>query len=262
MKKIISVLMIALIAIVLIGCSSAEAPTGFAPNQVVEAYAYTHGGYVGQAVVTTDADGRLDVTLDEAFLPHSLAVVTVGEDGWTEDNTVFYIQRGSEVRVAKWVEYDGTVYTGSTVGTALVYVAADENGEAAGNTVLEKAILRNHSTMEAYYDIIAAGGFKIFKEFGGQAEAVETTNYGGLFKRGSEYWNFGLGWMGNIEAIEEFAETTGVGFSPAEIVRASEEDSDGMRKWSVADAVTGATASDFYDYFGLIQKAVGQLKMQ
>ncbi|MFW5737380.1 MAG: hypothetical protein ACOCYX_00570, partial [Spirochaetota bacterium] len=55
--------------------SDAEAPTGFVPDQSVEAYAYVHGGYVGQVVATTDDEGEFSVTIDEAFLPHTLAIV-------------------------------------------------------------------------------------------------------------------------------------------------------------------------------------------
>jgi hypothetical protein len=38
------------------------------------------------------------------------------------------------------------------------------------------------------------------------------------------------------------------------------EDSEGLQKWAVADVVTGATASDFKDYFGLVLLAAAQLK--
>jgi hypothetical protein len=260
MKKIIAAAIAAIVLVALISCGT-EAPVteGYAPNQMVEAYAYSHGGYVGQAVITTDAEGMIDVSINEAFLPHTLAVVDLEADEWTEDNTVYYLQRGSEVRVAKFVEYAGTVYVGTTVGSALAYVEADEEGNPAGGTILEKAILRNQSTMAAYYANIAAGKFKTFTEFGGSATAVTTTSYGGLFKKGSEYWNFGIGWAGNIEAIETFAEENGTAFAFDDMVRQA-EDSEGLRKWAVADVVTGATASDFKDYFGLVLLAAAQLK--
>ncbi len=255
MRNAITALVAALVLFTLISCGgNAPAAEGYAPNQSVEAYLYSHGGYVGQAAITTDAEGNMDVTLDEAFLPHTLAIVDIEADEWTEENTVFYVQRGDEVRVAKFVEYDGTVYVGTTVGTALAYVAADENGMPAGSKSLEKLILRNQGTMAAYYDNIAAGSFKTFTEFGGAATTVTGTSYGGLTKLDSEYWNFGIGWKGNMEAIETFAEESGVAFSFDEMVR------QGDNFWAVADAVTGATASDFRDYFSLILMAEAQLK--
>lgn len=257
MRTVGSILIAALATIALVSCGSdVAAPTGYAPGQTVEAYAYTHGGYVGQAVVTTDDAGSIDVTLDEAFLPHSLAIVDIESDQWNEDNTASYVQRGDTVYVARYIAYDGTNYTGTTVGTSLVYVASDEQGNAAGNTELEKAILRNESTMANWYDVIEAGGFQIFTEFGGEPIPVTTTEYGSVTKRGSEYWNFGIGWTGNIEAIEEAAQQFGVSYSLDELERGSDN------FWSVADATTGATASDFPDYFALIQQAVARLAVQ
>jgi hypothetical protein len=260
MRKFIAVIISAIALISFISCGN-EAPVaeGYAPNQQVEAFAYTHGGYVGQAVIATDADGNLDVTLNEAFLPHTLALVDMESGDWTEDNTAYYVSRGNQARVAKYVEYAGTVYVGSTVGGALIYVEADEAGMPAGGTDLEKIILRNQASMAAYFDAIAAGEFKVMTEFGAPATPVTTTSYGSLFKRGSGYWTNGQTWLGNMEAIESFVEEYGAAYSFDEMVRRA-EDNNGLQKWAVADVVTGATASDFKDYFSLILMAEAQLK--
>ncbi|MFW6364150.1 MAG: hypothetical protein ACOC0D_09920 [Spirochaeta sp.] len=257
MKKLGFFLMITIVAAALIGCGGTDtASNGYAPDQTVEAYAYVHGGYVGQAVVTTNDEGAIDVTLDEAFLPHTLAVVDMESDEWDEDNTVYYVSRGNEVRVAKYIAYDGTNYTGVTVGGALAYVESGDDGEPAGASILEKSIIRNEDTMKAYFEDIDDGAFQIFTEFGGDPQTVDTTRYGSLYKRGSEYWNSGdLGWSGNMEAIQEAAEENGTGYGLDEMVRR------GDNRWALTDAVTSATASDFKDYFGLIQQAVGRLKM-
>ena len=258
MRTFVTILVAALAVVALVGCGQEEvaAPTGFAPNQTVEAYGYTHGGYVGQAVVTTDAEGAISVEIDEAFMPHTLGIVDMESDDWNEDNTVSYIQRGDEVRVAQYVSYDGTTYVGTTVGGAMIYVEADENGEPAGGQDLEQIIIRNQGRMAAYYDIILDGGFAVYTEFGGSPMVVETTSYGSLTKEGSEYWNFGIGWQGNIDAIEEAAVEFGTGYSLDEMTRGDDN------FWSLADATTGATASDFIDYFNLVQNAVGRLAMQ
>ena len=258
MRTISTIIIAALALVALAGCGGNEpvAPTGFAPGQTAEAYAYVHGGYVGQAVVTTDDEGSIDVTLDEAFLPHTLAAVDMESDDWNEENTVFYIQRDNEVRVAKWISYNDTNYTGVTVGTALAYVESDENGNPTGNTILEKSILRNEDTMKTWWESIAEGEFMVYREFGGSGSAVTTTRYNGLYKRGSDYWpERGLGWQGNMDAIVEAAETMGVGFTLDEMVR-------GDDGWELADAGTGATASDFKDYFSLVQLAVSRLEME
>lgn len=65
-------------------------------------------------MVQSTEDGNLEVTLDEAFLPHTLAVVDMESGDWNEDNTVSYTSHGSENFVAQYVEYDGTTYVGAT----------------------------------------------------------------------------------------------------------------------------------------------------
>jgi hypothetical protein len=258
MRTIITLLFAALVAIALIGCGGEEpaAPTGYAPNQSVEAFAYVHGGYVGKAEVTTDDEGNMSANVNEAFLPHSLAIVDIESDEWNEENTVTYVVRGDTVHVAKHIAFAGTNYVGSTVGTALVYVGADDQGNPAGNTPLEKIILRNEANMERWWNLIADGAFQIFTEFGGEAMPVTTTSYGSLYKEGSSYWNFDLGWQGNMDAIEEAAAEYGVSYSTDDMVRGDDD------QWRLVDATTGATASDFKDYFSLIQLASARLEMQ
>lgn len=265
MRRITLILIVLLAAIALVACGGngadddmAMAEGGYAPNQTVEAYMYVHGGYVGQATASTDAEGNLDVEIDEAFLPHTLASVDMESGDWNEDNTVFYIQRGNEVRVAKWIAVGGTNYVGTTVGGALAYVEADEDGNPTGATILEKGIIRNQGSMAQYFNGVGNGAFQIFMEFGGDAMTVDTTSYGSVYKDGSSYWaegTRGLGWQPNMNAIEEFVEENGADYSLDQI----ESTDDG---WEVADTVTGATASDFVDYFTLVQLAVAQLDVQ
>ncbi len=262
MRTTVAVLAAVSLVFALAACNNgndAAAAEGFAPNQTAEAYIYIHGGYVGQAVATTDGDGNLSVELDEAFLPHDLAAVDMDSDEWNEDNTVYYVRRGSEVRVAKYIEYDGTVYVGTTVGGSVTYVEADDDGEPAGGQDLELLIIFGQDSMAAYYDNIQNGRFGIMTEFGGDVEPVTTTQYGKVTKRGSDYWDRGLGWHGNIYAIEEFIEEEGFAFNLADMQRLDADDDD-MEYWQVADAVTGATLTDFKDYFILAQAAAAQLE--
>lgn len=232
----------------------------YVPGQVETAYGYTHGGYVGMAKVMTNDNGDLKVELDETFLPHTLAIVDIESDDWNEDNTVAYTGRRTTY-VAKYVSYNGKNYVGGVVGNVLVYAEADEAGMPVGSTDLEKAILRNQASMAAYTALAKAGQFAIHKEFGGEAMPVTKTSYGSVNKKDSPgYWSNGLTWLGNMKAIEDFIAENGVQYNESEMVRAEEADADGLKKWSVADAVTGATNSDFKDYFGLAQHAAGKLK--
>ncbi len=239
------------------------AQSGYMPGQTAEAYAYTHGGYVGRATVEVLSDGSLDVEIDEAFLPHTLAIVDMDSAEWSRANTAYYLSRGNEVRVAKYVEYDGTIYVGSTVGASLTYVEAGDSGEPVGGQDLELLILQNQETMAAYYENIRSGRFKVLTAFRATPNTVTETGYGGVTKASSPgYWNFGQTWQGNIDAIEEFIEEYGAEFSRSEMERAEEANADGLKLWSVADTVSGATNSDFPQYFQLVQAAVGKLKMR
>ena len=257
MRTLTLLLVAAIVSFALIGCGGEEpvAPTGYAPNQSVVAYNYVHGGYVGMAEATTDAEGNPSFNLNEAFLPHTLAIVDIEADEWNEDNTASYVIRGNTVHVAKYVSYNDTNYVGETVGTALVYVEADEDGNPAGGKGLELTILRNEANMETWWNSIADGGFAIYTEFGGEAMPVTTTSYGSVYKEGSSYWNErGETWQGNMDAIEAAAVQYGVGYSLDEMTSNGE--------WELADAGTGATASDFKDYFSLIQLAAARLEME
>jgi hypothetical protein len=271
MKKILVLLLMITMAISISSCSgkkddmsSEPMITGvYVPGQTETAYAYVHGGYVGMAKVTTDDNGDLTVFLDEAFLPHVTAGVELGGD-WTEDNTVTFDSHGPAY-AAKYVEYNGQVYVGVETGSAFSYVEADEAGMPAGNTDLEKAIIKNQSTMAAYFALLASGGFKTYTEFGGKATPVTTTSNGGLFKKTAPgYWGptetRTRTWMSNMKEIEDFIAENGLQFNESDMIKATEENADGAKVWSVADAVTGATNSDFKDYIGVAQRAAGKLK--
>jgi hypothetical protein len=263
MKKILFALLIVTIIAATAFCEGKReepATTGaYAPNQTATAYIYIHGGYVGKAVVKTDSNGDITVSLDEAFLPHTLAGVDIEAAEWDEDNTVLFDSHG-DAYAAKYIEYNDKVYVGISAGKSLSYVEADETGAAVGNTDLEKTILRSQANMAAFYALVPAGKFKIFTEFGGTGTAVTTTSNGGVTKKDSPgYWAFGQTWIGNITAIEEFIAENGVQFDLAKAARAKEENADGLKLWSVVDTVTGATNSDFKEYFGLAQYAAGKL---
>jgi len=269
MKRVLLALFVVVVSVLLVACGSGgsdssnqgEVSGPYLPDQRAEAYAYTHGGYVGKAVVTVGSDGSLSVEVDEAFLPHILALVDIESAEWSEANTVAYMSHGNELYAAKYVQYNAKIYVGVPTGTTLSYVEADENGNPAGDVDLEKAILRNHDTMRAYYALIGAGRFGVIPAFGGEVIPVTTTSYGGLTKKSAPgYWNTGQTWIGNIEAMESFIEENGGQYALTEMVRATEENADGLKLWSVADTVTAATNSDFKDYFDLVQSALGRLK--
>lgn len=272
MKKILVLLLAIVIIAGFTGCTGkstevsnegSEITGNYGPDQTVIVYDYVHGGYVGKAEIKTDAEGNLNVYIDEAFLPHTLAIVDIEASEWNADNTTGFISRGNEKFVAKYIEYNSKVYIAVPTGTGFSYVEADETGAATGSTDLEKIILRNQANMAAYFTLVPAGQFKTLSSYGGTATSVTTTSYGGVTKKASPgYWANGQTWIGNITAIEDFISEYGVQFALTEMVRAKDENTDGLKLWSVADSVTGATNSDFKDYFGMVQAATGQLTLK
>lgn len=260
MKNIQLLLILLTIILAFFGCVDSSRGT-YLPNQTSTGYAYVHGGYVGMAEAKTDDKGNLTVYLDDAFLPHTIAIVDMESADWNESNTVGYTNRGKTSYFAKYVEYDGKVYVGVPTGDGFSYVEADDKGAPKGNVDLELIILRNQDTMAAYYKNVPGGKFKIKTSFAAAGKAVTTTSYGGVSKKKAlKYWDSGQTWVGNITAIEKFIAEKGLQYSSSEMKQAAEPNDAGLKLWSVADAVTGATNSDFKDYFNVAQLAAGKLK--
>jgi len=235
-------------------------------DQSVEAYGYTHGGYVGYVSVVVTG-GVVDVEINEAFLPHTLAAVTLSTveapTDWDETNTLTI---GSK-SYAALIMYNDDVFTAiATEAGLLVYTAADELGAvkpAARGVVtnLEMNIIKNDSTMSAYYDALNNGGFKLLKSLGDLTPVVISE---GQFKEANEnYWApypGSFGWQANIDALEAFLEEFGAAYDTLAFTKVlttinGVEDN----YWQIADTIAGATNSDFQDYFQLAQAAFGQL---
>ncbi|GEM_PF-1383076 len=232
-------------------------------DQTVEAYGFVHGGYVGQVTIVV-TNGELDVEINEAFLPHSLAVVTL-EGDWNETNTLTI----GTSSYALYIMYDGAVYKAlETEAGLLVYSAVDETGALKTGRFdvknLEMHIIRDDANMKAYYDALNDGEFKLMTSFDDASPIVLTDN---LFKDGNpNYWQAGgdrLGWQANIDAIEAFLEDNGAAFNSLDFTQV-DATVDGVEDtyWQVVDSIAGATNSDFPDYFQLAQAAFGQLETE
>lgn len=254
--------MFVLVLVFLASCGSKG--DNLKPNQVEEAYSVTHQVYLGRAIVTVDGSGKLDVEIDDAFLPHTLAVVNLDNEMWNTTNTVKFSNYGQEVYSAKYIEYLGVTYVGVSVGKGISYIETDRSGNASELVGLERRILRDQKSMKEYFDSVPMGKLKLLYSFGGEGEPVTKSFFGGFTKKSSKnYWNFGQTWVGNIKEIEKFIEEYGYRFSLNEMVKAQESNTeDDLLYWSVVDTVTGATNMDFKDYFNLVQNAAGRLKVK
>ncbi|MBU1093195.1 MAG: hypothetical protein KKH01_01900 [Firmicutes bacterium] len=237
-------------------------------DQTVEAYQYTHGGYVGQVVIVVE-DGVLDVEINEAFMPHTLAEVTLSTlsapTDWNESNTLVI----GYVSYALYISYNDAVFKAlQTEAGLLVYSAVDETGALKTGSRdiknLDMDIIKSEANMKAYYDELNTGGFKLLKSFGDTSPIVVSEN---LYKDGnSNYWQASegnFGWQANIDTIEAFLEENGAAFDTLAFTTVlttlnGVEDT----YWQVADMVTGATNSSFQEYFLLAQTAFGKLETE
>ena len=237
-------------------------------DQAVEAYGFTHGGYVGQVTIVV-TNGVVDVEIDEAFMPHTLSAVTLTTDeattDWNDTNTLTIGTKS----YALFIMYNNEVFKAlETEAGLLVYSIVDETGAlktgSRDNKNLEMTIIKNESNMKAYYDALNNGGLKLLKSFGDTSPLVITE---GQFKEGNpNYWQAGgdkLGWQANIDALEAFLEEYGAAFDTLAFTKVTttvngiEDD-----YWQVVDTIAGATNSDFQDYFQLAQSAFGQLETE
>ena len=237
-------------------------------DQTVESYGFTHGGYVGHVTIVV-TDGVVDVEINEAFMPHTLTAVTLttveAPTDWNDTNTLTIGTKS----YALYIMLNDDVFKAlETEAGLLVYSAVDEAGELKTGSRdvknLEMNIIKNESNMKAYYDALNNGGLKLSKSFGDTSPVVITENQ---FKEGnSNYWQAGgdkLGWQANIDALESFLEENGAAFDTLAFTKVLTT-VDGVEDnyWQVVDTISGATNSDFQDYFQLAQTAFGQLETE
>ena len=237
-------------------------------DQSVEAYGFTHAGYVGQVTISV-TDGVLDVEINEAFLPHTLTAVTLSTveaaTDWNETNTLTI----SGKSYALFINYNDKVFKAlETEAGLLVYSVVDEAGVLLTGRRdvknLEMDIIKSDATMKAYYDALANGGFKLLKSLDDTTPVVVSE---GQFKEGNpNYWQAGgdkLGWQANIDALEAFLEENGAAYDSLSFVKVTAT-VDGVEDdyWQILDTIAGATNSDFQDYFQLAQAAFGQLETE
>jgi len=234
-------------------------------NQSVEAYAYTHSGYVGQVKVVV-TDGVIDVEINEAFMPHTLAAVKLSTveapTVWDETNTTAV---GSSFYPTYIMYNDGVFKALATEAGFLVYSSVDATGALKTGKWdvknLEMDIIKSEVSMKAYYDALTTGGLKLMKSL------VDTTPVlvsEGQFKDGNpNYWQANttsFGWQGNIDTLEVFLEENGAAFDTLSFTKVETTINDRTDTyWQIGDIVTGATNSSFQEYFVLAQIAFGKL---
>jgi hypothetical protein len=241
------------------------------------AYAPVHTVYLGKADITIDNKGKITkLVLDEYFFPHAYATTTSGD---VDTTVVPADNHGAETTatLAKKFTLDGRTFeltvpasysalakiTNLSGNQSAYYVYKQISGEAIPGTVagttkftndLAKLVVGNQQAAAWYVNAIGDGtGLKLLKADGTTASGVTAANYSsGVHKLEGKYWGAVSGtqvytWQGNMNLIQDFAVAN-------QLPDASFSQIGGS--WFYVGMInTGATASDFNDYYKLAQMA-------
>lgn len=251
MKK----LLVVLLAVVMVfGTVALVACQG---DKTAEAYGRVHAGYAGYTKVTVDKDGKIiDVVLDEACGPTQVtAPETVAED---------YVVLGGRTGTSRYYK------TAKMLDLTWEYVY--KHGEGDNETIVNdyvtkkadgtidkkfKDYINSAEISEKYFKEASAGTVKVVT--GADTELALTKAQ--LLKTENGYWtgeNYPLGWKGNVDATIAYVKANGVNdaYTKADFVADTDSkifvDKDGVS--------TGATWTDFFDYYTIIRNAYNAAK--
>jgi hypothetical protein len=151
---------------------------------------------------------------------------------------------------AKYVQVGDVIFTAGVDSKGLIFYTSDKTNNVT--SYFEK----NEDNIAWYIEQMGAGKYWLLKKKGDGFEKLDLASFyqdakGGKLEKGksqnkknSKHWE---GWLPNVTRIENFFVKNG--FIEGEFKKNTE----GV--WSVADAVTGATISEFGGYAGILYKA-------
>lgn len=245
MKKIFLVALSLVLAISLAACNGTKKAT---------AYGLVHGHYVGEAVIEVDSKGVVkDIKFEEYFLPYNWAKVATPTDLENIPADVLAVvgSRGTSY-YAKYVKVGDKLFTGAVTGASgsqsIVY-------SATGIDNIENWV-KTSANGKWYVEQVKANAFFLATATGAQSTTLtrsDATSNKAMSKSESGYWTVeapALGWKGNMAKIVEVIVGSKLDVAEAEIVKVGES-----KFWTVGDVVSGATLSDFKDYYRLAKVA-------
>ncbi len=211
-------------------------------------YGLVHGHYVGVIDVTIDQAGLVtDASVEEYFLPYNWAKVAVADTENVPADVVTVVGSRGTSYYAMYVDIDGVLFTGTAAGESgaqhIVY-------SATGIDDLEVWV-EDAANAKAYVEAVEAGNYFIANQDGTESSYTrsDATSNTSMKKSESGYWsgdNYPLGWAGNMEAFVTGITGTKLSAALETIVK------DGT--WSIGTIVTGATMTDFVDYYEVAQR--------
>jgi hypothetical protein len=251
MKKLLVAILLAVVSFGLIACS----PAGEYRYGV--GYRRVHGDhYLGVAEIVVDKDGKVvTVDFEEYFLPYNAAQIgtvgTVSEDVLNANDVIIAGDptKANTKVYAKYFKVKSLLFTGSWTSGDPVYKTADgiDLNDWVDQEENAKAYVEAVENKEIFIATAAGQRHATYKASG---------NAGISFaKSASGYWapsaDRPLGWGGNMRALK--LALIGTDFS---IEQGHQNENDATDKyWYLGDSKTGATVTDFNDYYDLARLA-------
>lgn len=222
------------------------------------------GKYILEGTVVMEGDKLVDCNIDEYNSPLIWANLTEnriseGEHFLLDESNIFTaLYKGwegdVETQFAKYVKIGDKIFTAGADSAGLIIYSAD------GIENMIEYFNGNDANMAWYLKEMRAGNYWVMKKLvSGNYETFAITSFtrdfaGGIIAKGlsqskrvSLFWD---GWMPNIQKIEDFFIANGL------ITGAIGVNSDGVG--TVADAVSGATITEFPEYAAILYEAAGK----
>ena len=256
MKKMVAFFFVALLALGLVACNNEKTEPEYEYGYGI-AYGLVHGHYVGVIEVVTDKDDKVvTAKIDEYYLPYNLGQVTLTDEQKTTlpaDVVSVTTSRGTSY-YAKYMSVAGTVFTIEVAGTA---PAQSFIYKAPGIDNIENWV-KTEANALAYVNALKADQVFVSNATGTKVTTYPMANANtklGILKSATHYWTWNasastyypLGWGGNMNAIVQSIIGTKMNATEEQLVK------DGT--WKIGDVTTGATLTDFADYYLLAKVA-------
>lgn len=214
-------------------------------------YGLVHSHYVGVAEITTEDDVVTDVVIEEYFLPYSWAKVTAAENTANTVAVKTTSRTGAQVTTVygQYIKIGDKTFTIEVTGEAWTQTF---KYTSEGISDIDAWVV-TEANAKWYVEQIQADAYGFV-----DAEGVAVTTFEladasakvAMTKSESGYWTVaapGLGWTGNMAAIEAMMIGSTMDFDPADFTKATEA----PLVWGNGTITTGATLTDFKDYVAL-----------
>jgi hypothetical protein len=277
MKKVFIIVFAMLLFSGLVACNQATTPaattvvtTTANPEKTGVGYGIAHKAYVGVATVVELNGVITDLQLEEYYMPYTWAKVAGNTEAGQADVVVVPKTSGTPPVTtyswyAKYIVIGDKQFTGELRTTPLVIDTVTYSNEyvqysATGIPDLFVWLFNSEDNCEWYVEQLLAGKAYVAKDTFVVNTSLMTWNQGqGFTKSKTFYWtgtNYPLGWVGNMNAI--IAAIEGHTFDPSAVLTRATNNPDTPANeavWSIGDAVTGATVTDFATYYTCIARA-------